>query len=363
MKVFQFLLFAVVSLCCYNITLGVTVYHIGNSHTWDLAPNIGLERIFRVAGGERLSNDWHIACGRSLDYIVQNPTVSCVPPVVYTDYVDALTDKAWDVVTLQPYPGASGQAEANALRDLINLASWRSGSGQTRYLIYCSWPIVPGNDLLTYDYATAWALPFTSAESPTLANREFFIYALQAIRSEFPDLPIEAIPVGAVLDAFHQRAADGHILGYVGAGGLYRDQFHMNDVGHFIAALTTYCVITGNSASDLGTGPIPGFAVTNADPDDEVARNLRLEIANLVDTVIAAKPFDSPVPELNLSQAAIVPMSVSFKAYTGFNYTLKYSQDLINWDDVLDGVPGDSSFMGHTSNLLDQTGFWQLLRE
>jgi hypothetical protein len=97
MKVFRLPFFAVVVLCCYNITLGVTVFHIGNSHTWDLAPNIGLERIFRVSG-ETLNNDWHIACGRSLDYIVKNPTVSCVTPVGYTDYVDALTDKAWEFI-------------------------------------------------------------------------------------------------------------------------------------------------------------------------------------------------------------------------------------------------------------------------
>jgi hypothetical protein len=56
-----------------------------------------------------------------------------------------------------------------------------------------------------------------------------------------------------------------------------------------------------------------------------------------------------------------MPTSVSFKAYTGLNYTLKYSSDLTSWVDVLDEVDGNSSVMGHSSDPLDATGFWQLL--
>ena len=90
-----------------------------------------------------LENDWQIVCGQSLDYIVRNPSSACVFPENYQDYVDALTDKAWVVVTIQPFPGATGLAEVEAISDIIDLAGWRSSSGETRYLIYCTWPIVP----------------------------------------------------------------------------------------------------------------------------------------------------------------------------------------------------------------------------
>jgi hypothetical protein len=360
-KLFTGMCVCVVHLLCFAQPLdGVTVFHLGNSHTWDLKPDSGLNKIFE-AGGEELENDRQIGCGQSLHDIVNNPEDSCIAPIGYSDYVDALIDQSWDVVTLQPFPGASGQAEAEALVDLIDLARWRSSDGQTRYLVYCTWPIVPGQDLLVYDYHTAWSLPFIATDQPTLANREFFIYMMKVVRDEFPNLPVEAIPVGAVLEEFHLRALNGQIAGFSGAGALYRDRYHMNNVGHFIAALTTYCVITGNTAADLGTDIIPGFAANDPEVDHEITAALRLEIANLVDSIIAYQPFAPPAPVLNLSSTSNMPTSVSFKAYTGLNYTLKYSSDLTSWVDVLDEVDGNSSVMGHSSDPLDATGFWQLL--
>jgi hypothetical protein len=362
MKIVRIYVFFILGLVGLNSEIfGVSVFHIGNSHTWDLKPHFGLRKIF-VAGGEVLDNDWQIVCSRSLDYIVKNPTSSCVVPNGYADYVDALTDKAWDVVTLQPYPGASGQAEADALVDLVDLARFRSSDGQTRYLVYCTWPIVPDQDLLVYDYHTAWSLPFIATDQPTLANREFFIYMMKVVRDEFPNLPVEAIPVGAVMEEFHLRALNGQIAGFLGAGALYRDTHHMNNVGHYIAALTAYVVITGNPAMDLGDSEISGFALSDVVVDHELTSELPLQIAEMVDSVVTLKPFDPPPLGLSLIEETVDSVGVSFKTYTGFNYTLKYSQDLVSWEDVLDEVDGDSSFMGHSSDSSHTAGFWQLLR-
>jgi hypothetical protein len=340
---------------------GMTVFQIGNSHTWDLKPNYGLKKIFE-AGGVPLENDYQIVCGQSLDYIVKNPEDSCIAPIGYSDYVDALIDQSWDVVTLQPFPGASGQAEADALIDLVDLARWRSLDGDTRYLVYCTWPIVRDQELLSYDYDAAWSLPFVGTDQPTLANREFFIYAMKAVRDEFPDLPVEAIPVGAVMEEFHLRALNGQIAGFSGAGALYRDTHHINNVGHYIAALTAYVVITGNPAMDLGDREISGFELSDVAVDHELTSELRLQIAEMVDTVVTLKPFELPTQELSLIEETGDSVGVTFKTYTGFNYTLKHSQDLTSWDDVLDEVDGDSSHMEHASDPLDPTGFWQLLR-
>lgn len=357
-----FFLNAALVLCAnYHVIFASTAFHIGNSHTWDLKPHAGLRKVFE-AGGVELNNDWQIVCGRSLDYIVNNPSDSCVSPEGYADYVDALTDKSWDIITIQPFTGASGYEEIEAATDLIDLASWRSSPGKTRYLIHCSWPIVPDSELLHYDYQHAWTLPFTSSEDPTLANREFFIYAIEAIRDEFPNLSIEAIPVGAVMEAFHLRAVNGDIPGFTGAGGLYRDRYHMNNVGHFIAALTAYCVITGNLASDLGSVAIPGFA-ENTEVDHEITEELRLEIFKLVDSVIAEKPFDPPMPKLSVSQGEDASMGVSFKSYTGFIYTLKFSRDLVLWDNVFERVKGDSSRLSHIPDTVGTSGFWKLISE
>lgn len=340
---------------------GVTVFHIGNSHTWDLKPNYGLRQIFE-ASGEDFNNDWQIVCGESLDSIVNDPVSSCVSPNGYTDYVDALTDKAWDVITLQPFPGASGQAEVDALSDLISLARWRSSDEQTRYLVYCTWPIIPNQDLLAYDYGAAWSVPYTSADRSMSANLEFFIYAMKAVRDKFPNLAIEAIPVGAIFEEFHFRALNGEIIGFSGAGALYRDTHHMNNVGRYIAALTTYAVISGNKAKDLGDTLVNGFAVVDEGVDHTLSQVLRLQIAEMVDAVIAAKPFDAPRLKLNFTTISDAPMGVNFKTYTGYDYTLKFSLDLIEWDEVIDRASGNSAHMNHHPTLISPKGFWQLLR-
>jgi hypothetical protein len=359
MKVVQLYVFFSVGcfILCSDI-LGVTMFHIGNSHTWDLKPNYGLRKIFE-AGGETLDNDWQIVCGKSLDYIVNNPTSSCVPPAGYSDYVEALTDQAWDVVTIQPFPGASGRAEIDALSDIIGLASWRSSPGQTRYFVYCTWPIVPDEDLVEYAYDDVWDSPYVSGSNSTLANREFFIFALKTIRDQHPDLPIEVIPVGAVLAVFHELAEAGQISGFSGAGELYRDRYHMNNVGRYIAALTTYAVVTERAASDLGADSIVGFGVKQGSlVDRTITHDLRMKIVELVDRVIAQKPFEDLPLTLNYEVKG-----VSFKTHTGYRYTLQHSKDLSTWSDVIYSAAGDSSTMQHFSAISDVTGFWRLSRD
>ena len=180
---------------------------------------------------------------------------------------------------------------------------------------------------------------------------------------EFPDLPIEVIPVGAVLEEFHQRALNGEIAGFSGAGALYRDTHHMNNVGRYLAALTAYVVVSGNKAKDLGNVLAPGFAVEGDEVDQTITQELRLQIAEVVDAVVAEQPFEPPHSKLNITTMDDAPVGVCFKTYTGYGYTLKFSRDLIEWDEVLDGVPGDSATMNHSSGPLDDRGFWQLMRD
>jgi len=351
-------LLVVALICCWGHVFGYSVFHLGNSHTWDLKPNYGLRKIFE-AGSEVLNNDWQIVCGRSLSYIVTNPTSACVYAENYEDFVTALTTKAWDVVTIQPFPGSSGRDEIDALSAIIDLAGWRSAPGQTRFLVYCTWPIVPVDiELSDYNYAQAWQLPYAATSDPTLADREFFIYAMKSIRDQHPDLPIEAIPVGAVLQAFHLEAEAGLIPGFTGAGDLYRDRYHMNNVGHYIAAATTYSVITGNAASDLGSDSLVGFAAgTESLVDHVITTSLRTKILSLVDHIIAQKPFDDLPLDLTVSNK-----TASFKTYTGYNYTLQYSENLQFWQTILEFTPGDSSWLEHSANEANSKGFWKLSR-
>jgi hypothetical protein len=341
--------------------MSYSVFHLGNSHTWDLKPNYGLGQIFK-AGGEVLDNDWQIVCGQSLNYIVANPSSACVYPVNYEGYVDALTNRTWDVVTIQPFPGATGGEELTALSDVIDLASLSASSGQTRFLVYCTWPIIPDDvELVSFDYATAWELSYTASSDATLANQEFFIYAMKSICDLYPDLSIEAIPAGSVLAAFHSEAIAGRVTGFAGAGELYRDNYHMNNVGHYIVALTAYAVITGNKAIDLGDTTISGFAYTDSEVDHELTSELKLKIAEIVDDVIAEKPFNSPLPKLNLADAGDSKKAVQFKTYTGFEYTLEFSENMKDWITIFNDLTGDSSTYNDESET--DLGFWRLSRD
>gem|GEM_PF-3363532 len=105
--------------------------------------------------------------------------------------------------------------------------------------------------------------------------------------------------------------------GFSGAGELYRDRYHMNNVGRYVAALTTYAVVTGSAASDLGADSTVGFgAAADWLADRVITDALRVKLTELVDRVIAQKPFEDLPLTLNHEFKG-----VSFKTYTGFQYT------------------------------------------
>ena len=59
---------------------------------------------------------------------------------------------------------------------------------------------------------------------------------------EYPDR-IKFIPVGKVLYHFDKKAKSGQVPGYSGSGELYRDAWHLNNVGRYIAGLTVFSQI------------------------------------------------------------------------------------------------------------------------
>jgi len=133
----------------------------------------------------------------------------------------------------------------------------------------------------------------------------------------------------------------------------------MNNVGRYIAALATYTVVTGNTASDLGSDSIAGFGVAEgAVVDRAITGDLRKKLTELVDSVIAQKPFEDLPLTLDCERKG-----VSFKTYTGYRYTLEHSNDLLNWFDVIDSAAGDSSVFEYSSPESSAVGFWRLLRD
>ena len=96
------------------------VFLIGNSLTWDTVPS----RLDSPA-------QWHIACGRSLPWILANPDPSCVDDA--TPWPDALSETRYDVLVVQPHYGSTLDENVDAI------TTWMAMQPDARVVIHTGW--------------------------------------------------------------------------------------------------------------------------------------------------------------------------------------------------------------------------------
>ena len=95
-------------------------YLIGNSLTWDTAPQL-------------LSGDvqWHVDCGVNLPYIQSHPDKPCVNES--TLWPNALRDKRYDVVSVQPHYGST------LSQDVETISAWMAMQPKAVFVIHSGW--------------------------------------------------------------------------------------------------------------------------------------------------------------------------------------------------------------------------------
>lgn len=96
------------------------IFLIGNSLTWDTLPGL-------------LKGDvqWHVDCGKNLKFIFENPQNPCVK--TSTLWPDALANKQYDVLCVQPHFGTS-------LDDDVHVISkWLDYQPQAKLVIHTGW--------------------------------------------------------------------------------------------------------------------------------------------------------------------------------------------------------------------------------
>jgi hypothetical protein len=240
------------------------IYHIGNSHTWDIQPSSGF-RNMGESQGIQISNGWQIYCGHSLRAIVDEPDSNCVDPSEYGLWQQALRDYTWDAIILQPYPGHSAKEEEQAVKTLVQYSLDNSGANPPVYYIYASWPTNTDSNLVGFDYTTAWLEEFGSKNEGWSASREFYEYLSEEIKSENLDTEVNMILAGEVINEFHIASQSGDIPGFNGAGELYRDAYHMNNIGKYLVSLTIYSQVF--SAEPQSIGLIDDFYHEKLDED------------------------------------------------------------------------------------------------
>lgn len=229
-------------------------YHIGNSLTWDSQPTA--IAAMSAAQGRSHEVGYHIRCGSSLVQIAGDD-ITCITPVEsFGVWRNALPNHNFDAVTMQPHSGSTMLQDQTVLLEMIDAAIGGVNSyADTRFFIYQAWPKL-GNP--PNDYATRWNTATVDADGTAMVYTEdYFDHLIERVRAARPDATVDMIPVGAVLAEVDARLKSGDLVipGYSSAQDLYREDIHlhMNSLGRFIAASTTYAVMFDEDPSGIAS--------------------------------------------------------------------------------------------------------------
>lgn len=273
--------------------MALDAYFIGNSLTWDMQPD-ALAALAQQSGGE-LHVGYHIRAGQPLVYTAGHPD-DITFANGYGGYDKALPNHAWDIVTLQPYIGAGSTlgTDLAAIDQFIELT--RSGpSTQTRFYIYAGWPNAQSWTWPTLDtdaYQAAWSAPAANNPAqPTTLSAQYFNDLYDDAVAAHPEQSIYLIPVGQVFARLDQEIRAGQLDGFSSVYDLYRDPVHLSyDIGRFIAAMTTYATLFGQSP--VGLELPPGFFTVDETPGGALSPlveniALRNQLADIVWDVVS----------------------------------------------------------------------------
>lgn len=176
-----------------------SVYLIGNSLTRDTVPA-------RLDGQVA----WHIACGKSLPWILAHPDVSCVDDA--TLWPEALAATQYDVLVVQPHPGSTLAEDADAI------ATWMALQPGAAVVVHTGW--APA-DVIGSEFAAV-------ATSGRMTHSPAWVEALMAeLRRRFPEREVRRTRAMDLLAQAERDAASG-AAPFDDVRALYRDRLHMS---------------------------------------------------------------------------------------------------------------------------------------
>lgn len=239
-------------------------YHIGNSLTFDaMAPKaagLGFEAIASQLG-EMHDAAYHIDSAQSLKTIWDEPFgVGGIDAIEapYNEYQNALTNFAWNAVTLQPYfsGGSTLGSDKARVQDFINLTRSNPDNSSTAFYIYQVWPKQSFGVFTDY-----WLLPSANLDSTqTWPRREYYKNLMDFLENTYQGsgTVVRQIPTGEVLFDLAQQIAAGTLPGISTMSQLYRDDTHFNDLGKYIASTTIAATLFKKNPLGL-TPPVSNF--------------------------------------------------------------------------------------------------------
>lgn len=253
-------LWAVLIVACGQFSYGSTnksfnLYCIGNSLTWGAKPNL-LEYPFSGLG-YALDVDYHIACGKSLKYILSDPEFTCVDSVSGDTWLDRLSSEAfeYDAIVFQPHLGARIDEELSAISQMIEIATEGERNLGTGYYLMYTWP----RNLDHLKAEAVWLEELGSdldtgsgqvGETQMKNSLAQFDYLLSEIRRLHPNLSIHAVPAGSVLYALAEQLKIGEASASM--SDFYADSIHLKWAsGEFISHLVLAASLLKVEPSEL----------------------------------------------------------------------------------------------------------------
>ena len=157
----------------------------------------------------------------------------------------AIKDEKWDIITLQPSPDyGAGPEKCNGKNDytkvgnILNWISSRKTNPNAKVMYHMTWAFAEDCRL--------WSFQFSHNNQMEMYT-DFVAATKKYIFDAHPGKFAGIIPAGTSIQNARSSKL-GDVFNMPGNFDPDGDGYHLNDRGDFVAALTWYCVLTGNNA-------------------------------------------------------------------------------------------------------------------
>jgi hypothetical protein len=175
------------------------VYLIGNSLTWDTLP---------VLLGEGV--EWHVDCGKNLQYLYDNPQEPCVKSSV--TWPEALKTEQYDILCVQPHFGTTLK------QDVEVIGAWLKMQPKADLLIHTGW-----NRNADFE-----AVYHASIDHDRMVHAPVYFERLVGeLRKKFPSKTIRTTQAVMRLDEIYHEIEKGETP-FKSFTDLYRDDIHLS---------------------------------------------------------------------------------------------------------------------------------------
>jgi|GEM_PF-2015553 len=215
------------------------VYMIGNS----LTDNVNYDGFRKLAESRGHTHTW----GRSMTpgapifwHWTHEPTFTQPP---FGPWKKALAEYPWDAVTLQPFSTYTN--ELVAAKKFLSFIEKKNAAAQV--FIYAQWMTRDKGD-----FDVAWTQPGGTAPG----TRDYYERFVLDLRAACPNMkPCRIIPVGHAMYLLNQKIKAGQVPGFRDIREVYNDGIHLNNIGAYIAGLSFFATLYGETPIGLPAEP------------------------------------------------------------------------------------------------------------